>query len=83
VASVPLIAAGNVMFYLLPTRAPGKIVASTGFYIFSLALIVICISQTIHALRQKPEGTPQGLALSFHPRLALSFHPRLRAEWRA
>ena len=58
-----LVALGIVMYYLLPTRTPGKIVATTGWYVFSTALVIVLISQTIRELRLKPTGTPHGLAL--------------------
>jgi hypothetical protein len=61
-AGVLLLAAGIVMLSLPPpTRAPGKVVATAGSYILSLACTAWLISLTIRDLRREPEGTVQGL----------------------
>ena len=62
-AGVLLIAAGIVIYYFLPIRAPGKVIATAGWYILSASCVAWLISQTIHDLRQKPDGEPKGLGL--------------------
>src|SRR5690349_6682116 len=59
-AGALVVGAGIAMHYLLPTRGPGKIIATTGTYICYAAFVALLIHVTIHELRQKPDGTPEG-----------------------